>query len=578
MLGATLVAGVAIALLVNAASVTDLFEIDQDATATNSLPGDDWDTLLANGNPNGAFVFDSDLINSSLDDNFTGGGSKDVRDVSSAGITTNFWQNTTATPPDKDDIEHAFAASYNALNGDLLIYFGADRFSNNGDSAIGFWFFQENVSDNNNSGVFTGKHKVGDILVTSDFRQGGGVGVINVFEWIGNAAGGPLKLLVTRSLANGQAVPDVFCNNAFNGFAANIVCATSNRSPKPVPGSWTDGYSFKGSGPVTSFPTGTFFEGGVNITALFPGQSLPCFASFLAMTRTSASTTAQLKDYVLGAFPLCGIEVGKACDTTNPPTINVNGTDIHYTFDVPIHNTGMSTVYNVKLIDDGLSNAANLDCEITAINATTGLHIALSSSTGVNVVSSLGPDATANVKVECNSTDNPMLNTVTATASTSQSPGGTLLSASHTTDVDAGETCSADVNPALTITKTCKLPVTINATTLKPHVCVDIVVTNTTTERLISGSIVDDVLGTLYGTGGSVATSFALNPGAVLTVPTQCYDTFVQDDDTNTLPGDVMFSDTATADARGAISGKLVSDLGPAPFATAHCPLCPHDE
>ena len=565
----SVVAGAAIALLAYAAVLTDTFEIDQDAS-DSAAAGDDWDTLLASGNSGGAFVFDSDPINSSLDDNFSQGGSKDVRDISSAGITNTYWLNTTTTPPDKDDIEHAFAASYTAAGtGDLLIYFGADRFSNNGDSAIGFWFFQNEVSDNNNSGVFSGKHKVGDILVTSDFRQGGGVGVINVFEWIGTQTGGPLKLLISRALANGVAVPDVFCNTAVNGFAANVACATSNRSPKPVPSNWTDGYSFKGGGNNGQFPTGTFFEGGVNITALFPNQTLPCFTSFLAMTRTSASTTAQLKDYVAGAFPVCGIEVGKACDLNSPPSVNTDGVSVHTTFTVPIHNIGSSSIYNVKLIDDALANADNLDCSITAIGATTGLSLSLSDTTARDVVSSLAPGATVNVKVECNSLDNPMLNSVTATATTS-STGGASLTASHTTSTE--EQCAARPNPSLNITKNCVLPVTINATTLKPHVCVDIVVTNTSTERLIEGTVVDDKLGTL-------ASNFSLNPGAVLQLQNRCYDSYLQDDGNNILPHDVIFSDTVTANARGAISGVLIGDPNdptkPLPFATAHCPLCP---
>jgi hypothetical protein len=561
----SVVAGAAIALLAYAAVLNDTFEIDQDATAINAAPGDDWDLLLANGNASGAFVFDSDPVNSSADDNFSQGGSKDVRDISSAGITNTYWLNTTTTPPDKDDIEHAFAASYTAGNGDLLIYFGADRFSNSGDSAIGFWFFQEEVSDNNNSGVFSGKHKVGDILVTSDFRQGGGVGVINVFEWIGTQAGGPLKLLVSRALANGAPVPDVFCNTAVNGFAANLVCATSNRSAKPVPGNWTDGYTFKGVGASNQFPTGTFFEGGVNITALFPNSTLPCFTSFLAMTRTSASTTAQLKDYVAGSFPVCGIDVGKACDLNAPPSVNADGVSVHTTFAVPVTNTGSSSVYNIKLTEDALSDSDNLDCSVTKIDGNAITAIPLSTSPTLIGVNTLGPGDTVTATVECNSLDNPMHNEVTASATTASS-GGTLLTANHPTS--AAEECAATVNPSLDITKTCVLPVTINATTLKPHVCVDIVVTNTSSEKLIEGTVVDDKLGTL-------ASNFTLNPGSVLELKNKCYDTFIQADQANTLPGDVFFDDDVMADARGAVSGVKVSDSGPVPHATAHCPLCP---
>ena len=47
-----------------------------------------------------------------------------------------------------------------------------------------------------------------------------------------------------------------------------------------------------------------FFEGGLNLTALFP-QSLPCFSTFLTNTRTSQSESATLKDFALGSIDTC---------------------------------------------------------------------------------------------------------------------------------------------------------------------------------------------------------------------------------------------------------------------------------
>jgi hypothetical protein len=224
-----------------------------------------------------------------------------------------------------------------------------------------------------------------------------------------------------------------------------------------------------------------------------------------------------------------------------------------------------------------LALADNLDCAVTALDGTPITPIALNATTPTLI--SAGPlagGATLVATVECNSTSNPMHNEITATATTAAS-GGSVLDANHETS--EAEECAATVNPSLNITKDCVLPVTINPTTLQPHVCVNIVVTNTSNERLIEGTLIDDKLGTLYGTGGSIGTSFSLNPGAVLQVNNRCYDTFVQDDQANTLPSDVIFSDTATANARGAVSGVMVGDPNdankPVPFASAHCPLCP---
>jgi hypothetical protein len=102
--------------------------------------------------------------------------------------------------PDKDNITNAYAAAY-TVNGELLIYFGADRFANDGDAQLGFWFFQENVSLNPN-GSFSGTHLVGDILVLANFSQGGSVSTIQVLEWVGtggNQQGGTLQLLFSSS-------------------------------------------------------------------------------------------------------------------------------------------------------------------------------------------------------------------------------------------------------------------------------------------------------------------------------------------------------------------------------------------
>ncbi len=46
--------------------------------------------------------------------------------------------------PDKDEILDAFVAKYDDGN----LYFGADRFANNGDAQIGFWFFHDEISLN----------------------------------------------------------------------------------------------------------------------------------------------------------------------------------------------------------------------------------------------------------------------------------------------------------------------------------------------------------------------------------------------------------------------------------------------
>src|SRR5918995_194537 len=79
---------------------------------------------------------------------------------------------------------HSFAARYTDDNGDELLYFGSDRFDNSGDAVQGFWFLQDEVTPvGTNGGGFDGVHINGDLLILSDFSNGGDVSTINVYEW-----------------------------------------------------------------------------------------------------------------------------------------------------------------------------------------------------------------------------------------------------------------------------------------------------------------------------------------------------------------------------------------------------------
>src|SRR5438552_13658410 len=123
---------------------------------------------------------------------FTGGGSKDPLDINQWA-----WKDGAGGLPDKDNLEHGFSVRYSAppsVNCPAgtsptceLIYFGSDRFDNSGDAQQGFWFFQNRITLGSNKiggGTgFSGVHMNGDVLVISDFSNGGGVSTISVLTW-----------------------------------------------------------------------------------------------------------------------------------------------------------------------------------------------------------------------------------------------------------------------------------------------------------------------------------------------------------------------------------------------------------
>jgi hypothetical protein len=299
------------------------FELDRN-TVDSGAAGEDWNTIYAaetSGGPTvaDAFAFIADNGGGTPDATiFTGGGSKDDLDIPE-------WRHTAGSPPDKDELLNGYAARY----GDFM-YFGADRYAGNGSAQMGIWFFQNEIGPVA-GGTFSGLHKDGDVLILSDFTQGGATTTIRVFRWNGpddngdctaqeqadlecipgvGAIDGTLDLLAgtVDTPADCVGPPAVPSNNPF--------CATVNAEAIDVPWPFVP-KGAKGNGPF-QVPDGQFYEGGIDLGA-FPGLSGQCFASFLIETRSSPSVDAVLKDFVGGGFEACQSSV----DTT-PSDANKN--------------------------------------------------------------------------------------------------------------------------------------------------------------------------------------------------------------------------------------------------------------
>ena len=171
--------------------IGDLFELDNNAIdATPTPAGDDWDTVVVDETGHDVrHSFATDFFNAD-DDTFCQG-TKEIDDISAWK-----WCDNTASN-DKNDIEHAYAAIYTVpstgpftgtpLAGHQILYMGADRFANNGDSGLGFMFLQTGLEKQGCSptpcttigGTFgnglggPAVHDDGDIYVVSQFTQGG---------------------------------------------------------------------------------------------------------------------------------------------------------------------------------------------------------------------------------------------------------------------------------------------------------------------------------------------------------------------------------------------------------------------
>jgi hypothetical protein len=312
---------------------TGAFELDGNAT-NGAAVGDDWDNVChqvtgsdcsTTSDTNGATAvsFTTEATNNSSI--FTGGGSKDPIDVSSWA-----WKDAGGLP-DKDNLQHGFAARYSltpdathcpagtAATCDVL-FFGSDRLDNSGDAQQGFWFFQNKITlgstPNGGGSNFNGVHKDGDVLIISDFSNGGTTSFISVYEW-DHTVNGNLRLLSQSGNARCdlQGSGDGFCGvvNATNGTIA------------PWP--------FTDKSGLHTYLNGEFYEGGVNLSTL--GLAGECFSSVASETRSSTSTTATLKDFVLGQFATCkpNMTTQASATTANPVA---PGTAVHDTATITV--------------------------------------------------------------------------------------------------------------------------------------------------------------------------------------------------------------------------------------------------
>ncbi|VXB08678.1 conserved exported hypothetical protein [Pseudomonas sp. 8AS] len=593
LLGAILAAGIASSTTVNAVDgdPPGLFELEGNILV-NDGPGTDWSELyeLSQSVPPGEFpenmvTFTGITADPAPQTVYWKGGSKDINDVSE-------WWYKDGSVPDKDDITNAYAAAFTNPNnvcfdgteavacsgdmvpvheaGDLIVYFGLDRFANDGDAFAGFWFFQDEVATNGNN-QFTGNHMEGDILVLVEYPQGANASPqIKVYKWVDSGGDVAPNLLLLASDT------DAACD----GFGGKLACAKTNpldlpADPDPIPWAYTPK-----SG--TGLPHESFYEGGINVTQLL--GSTPCFAAFLAETRASRSETATLKDFVIDDFPVCGAEVEKKC--LGAPVLSEDKTEVTVNFQGNVLNTGGQSVF-VELDDnqDGsafttvcFDNDNNDICDAVVPPGPTDV------TTGATATFTLG--AGQRVHYEGNYT------TAVTTLSYSDEVTMKFFSAGTLTLIDtktAEATCLLDLTPGIEVTKECDPEgggVRLVAEGGEVLVEVDnlIKVKNTGDEKLVAVAITDTESGiqSLTDNSDNISCSITagvgecigfLNVGEEVTI-NQTYRPDGQNITGSLVPSEVYFNNTATAVGDGAITGTQdVTDSD-----DASCPLCPpHD-
>ena len=243
--------------------------------------------------------FARDFIPGSTSDTtaFTGGGSKDIYNI------PNWLCRTESNITDKGDIQNAYSAVA-TVGGHLILYFGMEKNSPNGDNNMGIWFLQDGTVGCDGTGVggsgknFTGSHQDGDIFVVAAFLNGGANPVVTAYKWVGGSNGALTAGVVT----GGKCTPT----------NTDSICAITNSSSVTTPWQTTNKGSItpqNKTGQGTTLSAAQFYEGAVDLTANHldtdsEGNAI-CVNKFLFNTRSSQSTTASLYDFAEGDVQTC---------------------------------------------------------------------------------------------------------------------------------------------------------------------------------------------------------------------------------------------------------------------------------
>ncbi len=359
------------------ASLSSAFELDgnvvDNGAALPSAP--DWGAAASGNTTNSIFTVDgtgtgvkrsqlpTGFFDAGFARDFTPGstadsstftnGAKDTGNISSGNANWSCVKANNVT--NKGDIQNAYTAVYNDTSfspAHLVLYFGMEKNTPNGDNNMGVWFLQDGsvaCSPGTGAGTsFTGNHTDGDVLLVAAFTNGGGTPAISAYKWVGGASGS----LNTTPIATGSA-----CS------ASATICAITNTAANNPPSGTvtTPWQTVNGSVQGTTLGADQFYEGAVDLTANHLDQNSSgepiCINKFVFDTRSSQTLGASLYDYAEGSVQTCGSssittalhrQVGASPDPATDPSLAPPNSTV----------TLPATVYDTASVTPGLGTTA----------------------------------------------------------------------------------------------------------------------------------------------------------------------------------------------------------------------------
>jgi hypothetical protein len=317
-----------------------------------------------------------------------------------------------------------------------------------------------------------------------------------------------------------------------------------------------------------------FFEGGVDITQALAAVGvvqLPCFTSFLEETRSSQSTTAVLKDFLAGGFPVCGLSITKSCGTAS---VDPTGTFINFPVNFTVTNTGIGTLSGISITDAVTYQQGSTH--------NTGTSLALTPTP-----TTVGPNGQATATTTLTSSASSVTDTGTVKDGT-----GTVTATSNTL------TCQLDVSTTLKMNKSCSTTLVATGSDVQVHVAFNGTVCNTGSSSVSNLALTDFQDSSTTGHAITTVGSTSLAPctsvdgttglcDAPVSACTTYSGSYIPNtiDGTGTL-GRYFFNDQAVITGASASVGTLTkvssgsTDPGNGSFgeASASCPICDKGE
>src|SRR5215469_6846692 len=191
-------------------------------------------------------------------------------------------------PPNKSDLTRFYEASeFSAANNHNFLYLGWERTNVLGSANFDFEINQKTQPDLTTPGAKTLNRTAGDLLVTFDFTNGGGKPTLGLLTWLTAAAGN-----TANQCFSSNTLPCWGKQVTLNG--ADSIGAVNNLD------SVTDPLSPGSPNYINPVPALQFGETAIDLTkaGVFPPGTCSAFGSAFVKSRSSASFSAEVKDFI----------------------------------------------------------------------------------------------------------------------------------------------------------------------------------------------------------------------------------------------------------------------------------------